>query len=164
MTDIEEEKQWKEWLNNRSNRVQTKILNHINNGMDRDESMFRVLKEEFILTYKNVWDNCSTDELCFQFLDYESEHKQDSNTYYPMVSEMCNYEKELWSDLNEIGKEQIFFYWSQVSGLKRAIWRGLEEAELILIEWSHHHIHTDNSMWVDIPQAELDSIMDLITG
>ena len=49
MTDIEEEKQWKEWLNNRSDRVQTKILNHINNGMDRDESMFRVLKAEFIL-------------------------------------------------------------------------------------------------------------------
>ena len=114
------------FYNNKGEVSKEEILKHLNNGLSFSDAVVTEASESLVSYYNWVKNNVK-DEDKYKVKDWDIRHE----TNYT-GGNLTEYEKTLFETLPNVGKWQVGNY--------SRMWRGLEEAELCLVEFIHHEL------------------------
>ena len=115
-----------DFYNLKNENTKREILKHLNDGKSFSDAVVTEASESLVSYYNWIKDNVKdTDK--YKITDFENRHRTDYNG-----DNLTLYEKELFDTLPNIGKWQIGNY--------SKMWRGLEEADECLMEFTHNEL------------------------
>jgi len=112
--------------NLKNENTKREILKHLNDGKSFSDAVVTEASESLISYYNWIKDNVKNEDK-YKMIDFENRHRTDYNG-----DNLTQYEKELFNTLPNVGKWQVGNY--------SKMWRGLEEADECLMEFTYHEL------------------------
>ena len=114
------------FYNLKNENTKNRILKHLNDGKSFSDSVVTEASESLVSYYNWIKNNVKDIDK-YKITDFDDSYKTEYNG-----DNLTEYEKELFDTLPNVGKWQVGNY--------SRMWRGLEEADLCLMEFIHNEL------------------------